>query len=84
MQTYITQQGDTWDSIAFKFFGNEKYMKEIIEANWPLLDILVFSYGTEIKIPDIEEETDDDAPFWRSDDAEDSTSFSPTEEVSDD
>lgn len=83
MQTYITQQGDTWDAIAFKFFGEEKYMKEIIEANWPLLDTLIFPYGIKINIPEIEEAGDDDAPFWRSDDAEDAKTFSPTEEVGD-
>ena len=63
--TYTTIQGDTWDLISFKLFGSEKYMKNIIEANWPLLETLVFSSGTVITVPDLPEESDEDAPFWR-------------------
>lgn len=44
-EKYITEQGDTWDLIAYKLYGEERYMKNLIEANWPLLDILVFSAG---------------------------------------
>lgn len=66
--TYTTIQGDTWDSIAYKLYGAEKYMKNLIEANWPLLDILIFSAGTVITVPDLPEESEDDAPFWRSED----------------
>ncbi len=65
-KTYTTIQGDTWDLIAYKLYGSEKYMKNFIEANWPLLEILVFSSGTIINVPDIPEDSDDDAPFWRS------------------
>lgn len=64
-KTYTTIQGDTWDLIAYKLYGSEKYMKNLIEANWPLLEILVFSSGTVINVPDIPEDSDEDAPFWR-------------------
>lgn len=63
--TYTTIQGDTWDLIAYKLYGSEKYMKNLIEANWPLLEVLVFSSGTVINVPDILEDSDTDAPFWR-------------------
>ena len=63
--TYTTIQGDTWDLNSFKLFGSEKYMKNLIEANWPLLETLVFSSGTVITVPDLPEESDEDAPFWR-------------------
>lgn len=66
--TYITVQGDTWDSIAYDQYGSEDYMQLLIEANWPLLDILVFSAGTEIVLPDPPEEIDEDLPYWRTDD----------------
>lgn len=62
---YVTQQGDTWDLISYKLYGEERRMKNLIEANWPLLDVLVFSSGTEITVPNIPEETDADLPFWR-------------------
>lgn len=65
-KTYTTIQGDTWDLIAYKLYGSEKHMKNLIEANWPLLEVLVFSSGTVINVPDIPEDSDEDAPFWRS------------------
>lgn len=65
--TYKTIQGDTWDLIAYKLFGSEKYMKNLIEANWPLLDVLIFPSGIELMVPDLPEEQDDDLPFWRND-----------------
>jgi len=78
---YTTIQGDTWDLIAYKLYGDEKYMKLLIEANWPQLDTLEFSAGVEINVPDLPEESDDDAPFWRSEDdaAIVDETYSPTE-----
>ena len=32
-QVYKTEAGDTWDLIAFKLFGNENLMKELLEEN---------------------------------------------------
>ena len=66
-KTYTTIQGDTWDLIAYKVYGEEKYMRYLLEANWPLIDTLVFSAGTVVTIPDLPEEPDEDAPFWRQD-----------------
>ena len=70
--TYITSQGDTWDLMAYDLYGDEKYMRYLLEANWPLLDTLVFSSGTMIVVPDIPEDADEDVPFWRVSDMEDS------------
>ena len=66
MNRYVTIQGDTWDSIAYRLFGSEKYMKELIEANWPQAEVMVFSSGTVLNVPELKENYDDlDAPFWR-------------------
>lgn len=65
MSTYTTIQGDTWDLIAFRLFGSEKYMRYLIEANWDYADVLVFSSGTVITVPELPEEIDETAPFWR-------------------
>ena len=65
MDLYVTVQGDCWDSLAFELYGDEKYMQLLIEANWPLLDYLVFPSGIEIFVPDMPDEEDEDAPFWR-------------------
>lgn len=71
MGSYTTVQGDTWDSIAYKLYGSEKYMKNLIEANWPLLESLVFSSGTVLLIPELPEEPDESMPFWRNGEEED-------------
>jgi len=80
--TYTTIQGDAWDMIAFRLFGDEKYMKNLIEANWEFADILVFSSGAVLTVPDIPEEADESGPFWRTTSAESGGStYSPTTEV---
>ena len=70
--TYTTIQGDTWDLISYKLFGEEKYMRYLIEANRPQIDTMVFSAGTVLNVPELPEEVDEDLPFWRVD-AEEST-----------
>ena len=69
---YTTAQGDTFDSIAFWLYGDEKYMKELIEANWDKADTLVFDSGVQLIAPDVYEDEDEDLPFWREEDSEDS------------
>ena len=82
--TYTTVQGDSGDYISYKLYGDEKYMKLLIEANWPYLEVLRFSAGVVLNVPDIPDEYDDDAPFWRSeDDGEDDEPFSSVEEDDD-
>lgn len=64
---YKTEFGDTWDLIAFKQFGSEAYMKELMEANLPLTETLVFDGGTDVVIPDIPVVNTSNLPFWHSD-----------------
>ena len=76
MDLYVTSQGDTWDSIAYDLFGSEEYMGILMDANLDLLDILVFSSGTVIQVPEeMPEETDEDMPFWRQDNDEDEEDY---------
>lgn len=65
MRTYTTQQGDAWDGIAFDIYGSEKYMGLLVDANPDLVDVLVFSNGTVINVPDIPDETPEGLPSWR-------------------
>lgn len=83
-KTYTTVQGDTWDLIAYKLYGEEKYMRYLIEANWPMLDVLIFSSGMVLTVPDLPEETDEDTPFWRSDADEEEEIYSDTEDMEED
>lgn len=63
---YTTVSGDTFDIIAYKLFGNEKYAELLMEANFPLLDYIVFPSGIEVSIPEVEDNGSEvDIPEWR-------------------
>ena len=50
--TYKTVQGDMWDSIAHKLAGTEEVTAQLIEANLDKSDIMVFSAGIELVVPE--------------------------------
>ncbi len=64
---YETVQGDTFDSIAFAFYTDEKMASVIMDANPAYVDTLIFDAEVELLIPIIEEgeETPGTAPPWR-------------------
>lgn len=78
MTEYVTSQGDTWDFIAYKIFGSESYMQQLMEANFDLLDTLIFPANVKIKVPEIgiDISNDVDQPSWRSVDSEGDELFS--------
>lgn len=61
---YKTKQGECWDEIAKKVYGSEKYIGYLMQNNLPLLDITVFSAGTEVKIPELPAD-ETNIPLWR-------------------
>lgn len=63
---YITKKGDTFDSIAFDFYTEEKLASVIIQANTRYADVLIFDAGVELAIPFVEENEDTPAslPPW--------------------
>lgn len=66
--TVTTVQGDTWDTIAHRAYGNTLRTQELMEAkeNVRLLDIQIFPAGIEVTAPDVvESEITDDLPEWR-------------------
>jgi len=54
MKTYTTQQGDMWDSISQKVYGNSLGMARLIHANIEHIEVGVFSAGITIKVPEDE------------------------------
>ena len=62
---YTTVQGDMWDSIAYEFYGDVKYVGLLFKSNPDLLDVAVFSAGEQILIPELPEEYEEDLPEWR-------------------
>ena len=66
MSTYVTKQGDMWDSIAYSQLGNVKYTDALMDANNKYLKVLIFSSGIELLLPDISETvTETDLPPWK-------------------
>lgn len=65
MKTYITIQGDMWDSIAYRMYGSEKYMDVLMKANMGLLDIFIFGAGTVLSVPELGAEEETEMPSWR-------------------
>ncbi len=62
---YTTVQGDTWDLISYKVYGSEKYIGNLMQANFALLDYTVFPSSVKIIVPALPLEETDDAPEWR-------------------
>ena len=42
MEKYRTIQGDTWDRIARRFYGDERYLDLLMEGNPECLEYLIF------------------------------------------
>ena len=52
MRSYTTKQGDTWDGIAYSEYGDEMQMHLLIENNPQYADVVIFSAGTVLTIPE--------------------------------
>jgi phage tail protein X len=49
--TYITMQGDAWDAIAYRLWGEERFFMDLIKANPEHLDVALFPAGVELRVP---------------------------------
>ncbi len=66
MKTYITQKGDTWDSISYNLYGNEELIAPLMEANREKIETTVFDYGIQLIIPEIDKsDSSIYLPPWR-------------------
>lgn len=66
MSTYTTIQGDKWDSIAYKLYGDTKFTDVLISANFEHRMIYIFSAGIVLNVPEVEERVSiDDLPPWK-------------------
>ena len=52
--TYITILGDTWDSIAYKIYGNSNLHSYLKNENPKYTDIILFEAGVKLIVPEIE------------------------------
>ncbi len=62
---YITIQGDTWDIIAKKVYGKEKYLDYLMQNNYDLLNYFIFPAGVIINTPNLSSKINTDLPEWR-------------------
>lgn len=62
---YKTIQGDLWDGISFKVYGEDKFSKELLRANPRYTNIAIFSGGIELICPDIPNTKNSTLPPWR-------------------
>ncbi|MEG1593813.1 MAG: tail protein X [Oscillibacter sp.] len=65
-RTYTTQQGDAWDAIAYRVYGDVKYTGWLMQNNYPQLDTFVFGQGVILQTPEPPENiTKTGLPIWR-------------------
>ncbi len=64
-KTYVTSQGDMWDSISYKLYGTETGMNALLEANQDRADIVVFPSGVVLAVPDYTPSATENLPPWR-------------------
>tara|TARA_R110000782_G_scaffold252478_1_gene340304 strand:- start:262 stop:483 length:222 start_codon:yes stop_codon:yes gene_type:complete len=51
---YVTKQGDRWDTIAFKAYGDASLINGIIEANTSIIISPILQAGTRVIVPILE------------------------------
>lgn len=60
----MTMQGDTWDMIAWRECGSEKYAEMLLNANRHLIETQVFEAGVTVTIPTVESGLKEVAAPW--------------------
>lgn len=64
-RVYKTIQGDTWDGIAVKVYGDEKYMNKLLEANQAYREMIIFQANVSLYLPDMQVQTTTILPPWK-------------------
>lgn len=62
---YTTIAGDMWDMIAYRVYGDERYMAQLMEANPDVADVVVFGGGVDLVVPDVAVTASAALPPWR-------------------
>ncbi len=65
LSSYTSIQGDMWDLIAKKVYGDERYMSILLSANPSISEYSVLPAGLNIVCPSISAETVTIVPPWR-------------------
>nr|DAN35265.1 MAG TPA: tail protein [Caudoviricetes sp.] len=65
MNQYRTIQGDMWDGIAFKVYGNEAYMNVLLESNQEYAQYVILPANLILNCPDVDIRATINLPPWR-------------------
>lgn len=65
MTKYTTIQGDMWDMIAYKVYGNESGMSQLLDANQNYRDYVIFPAGIGLNVPTFSQSEVSLLPPWR-------------------
>ena len=65
MATYITMQGDMWDSIAYSKLGSTSYTGQLMQLNQEYREYYTFPAGCVLTLPEEEESLSDTLPPWK-------------------
>ena len=65
MSTYTTIQGDMWDSIAYKVFGDRSYTGRLMRLNPAYKDYFIFPAGITLTLPEKTVTLSDLLPPWK-------------------
>lgn len=63
--TYTTTQGDMWDMIAYKMYGDEYKMHYLMDANPNYVDTVIFSAGIVLTVPELTSSETANLPPWK-------------------
>ena len=64
MNSYTAIQGDTWDLIAYRVWGSEYLLPRLLEVNPNFRDIIVFSGGEKLNVPEVDTAIYTERPAW--------------------
>ena len=62
---YVTKDGDTFDSLALDFYGDENCSVFLMQFNPDLIDTLIFNQGVTINVPEINIKENSSLPPWK-------------------
>lgn len=62
---YICAQGETFDLVALKVYGDEKYASLLLAENPELCHLMTFRGSERIVVPALEEEGKDETAPWK-------------------
>jgi len=65
LRKYTTIQGDMWDGIAKRVYGDERYMNTLLDANQAHNNTVVFSAGINLSCPAVATREASILPPWK-------------------